>query len=179
MAKIYYEKDAHLENIADLAIGVIGYGNQGRAHALNLRDSGLRVRVGARSGGKAHQTAKDDHFDVTSVEDIATNCDVIAILLPDESMAEVYTNSIEPYISSSKTFVFAHGFAVHHNLIRLPDTSDILLVAQLDPADRCVLYLLQAPVFQLSSQCNRTSLEMVGQKLLLTLKELDAPGLVA
>jgi ketol-acid reductoisomerase len=133
MAKIYYEKDAHLENIADLAIGVIGYGNQGRAHALNLRDSDLRVRVGARTSGRAYQAAKHDHFDVTSVEDIATNCDVIAILLPDESIAEVYANSIEPYISSGKTFVFAHGFAVHHNLIRLPDTSDILLVAPTGP----------------------------------------------
>jgi ketol-acid reductoisomerase len=133
MAKIYFEKDAHIENIADLAVGVIGYGNQGRAHALNLRDSGVRVRVGARTSGRAYQRAKDDHFDVTSVEDIATNCDVIAILLPDESMAEVYTNSVEPYISSNKTFVFAHGFAVHHKLIRLPDSSDILLVAPTGP----------------------------------------------
>ena len=133
MAKIYYEKDAHLENIADLLIGVIGYGNQGRAHALNLRDSGLRVKVGARTGGNAHQMALSDKFDVTSIEDIATNCDVIAILLPDESMTNVYTNSIEPYISSGKVFVFAHGFAVHHKLLRLPDTSDILLVAPTGP----------------------------------------------
>ena len=133
MAQIYYEQDAHLENIADFSVGIIGYGNQGRAHALNLRDSGIPVKVGARKDGNAYQQASRDHFTPVSIEEIATNCDVIAILLPDEFMSDVYTNSIEPYLSSGRIFVFAHGFAVHHKLLRLPDAADILLVAPTGP----------------------------------------------
>jgi ketol-acid reductoisomerase len=143
MAKVYYEKDAHLQNIADLAVGIIGYGNQGRAHALNLRDSGMNVKVGARKSGKAYEQALHDHFTPVTVEDIATNCDVLALLLPDEMMAEIYTNSIEPYITSGKTFVFAHGFAVHHKLLRLPDTADLLLVAPTGPGKQLRSLYLQ------------------------------------
>jgi ketol-acid reductoisomerase len=133
MAKIYYEKDAQLEPISDLVIGVIGYGNQGRAHALNLRDSGLYVKVGANQGSRSYEVAQHDRFQPESVEEVANNSDVIALLLPDEAMPNVYTNSIEPYLSSGKTFVFAHGFAIHHKTLRLPDSCDVLLVAPTGP----------------------------------------------
>ncbi len=133
MAKIYYETDAHLESISDLVIGVIGYGNQGQAHALNLRDSGLYVRVGAKSGSRSSEAAQRDHFQPESIEAIASNSDVIALMLPDEVMPDVYTNSIEPYLSTGKTFVFAHGFAVHHKTLRLPDSCDVVLVAPTGP----------------------------------------------
>ena len=133
MAKIYYENDADLEPISDLAIGVIGYGNQGRAQALNLRESGLYVRVGANKGSRSYEVAQHDHFQPESIEEIAANSDVIALLLPDEAMPDVYMNSVEPYLSSGKTFVFAHGFAVHHKTLRLPDTCDVVLVAPTGP----------------------------------------------
>ncbi|MDR3613075.1 MAG: ketol-acid reductoisomerase [Candidatus Obscuribacterales bacterium] len=133
MAKIFYEKDASISEIVDLSVGVIGYGNQGRAQALNLRDSGIKVRIGARKNSRSYEQAVADHFAPDSIEEIATNCDLIAILLPDEAMPDVYTNSIEPYLSSGKSFVFAHGFAIHHKLLRLPDSVDILLVAPTGP----------------------------------------------
>ncbi len=133
MATIYYEKDADLQDLSDLTVGLIGYGNQGRAQALNLRDSGIAVQVGAPAGSRAYRSAQDDQFRPTSVQQVAADCDVIALLLPDEAMPAVYTVSIKPYISSPKCFVFAHGFVVHHHTVRLPDDADIVLVAPTAP----------------------------------------------
>jgi ketol-acid reductoisomerase len=133
MTKIYYERDASPETICDLSIGVIGYGNQGRAHALNLRDSGMPVKVGVRKDGTSYHRAVRDHFSPASIAEIAANCDLISILLPDEMMSSVYTNEIEPYLTSGRILVFAHGFAVHHQLLRLPDSVDVLLVAPTGP----------------------------------------------
>jgi ketol-acid reductoisomerase len=133
MAKIYYDTDIELDTLADMTIGVIGYGNQGMAHALNMRDSGLSVRVGTRPGSSARDQASRDGFGREDAESIATNCDVLAIMLPDEAVPKVYEESIEPYISSNKVFVFAHGFCVHHKTLRLPEMADILLVAPTGP----------------------------------------------
>jgi ketol-acid reductoisomerase len=133
MAKIYYDTDASLDSIRDLNIGVIGYGNQGRAHALNLRDSGLPVRVGFRADSASKEKAIRDGFEPEDIETIAANCDLLAIMLPDEAVLSVYTDAIEPYLSSHRTFVFAHGFCVHHKTIRLPDDADIVLVAPTGP----------------------------------------------
>lgn len=133
MAQIHFDKDAPLEPLQNLTIGLIGYGNQGRAHALNLRDSGLTVWVGTRAGSPAGQLARADGFETHTIEEVAGNCEVLAIMLPDEAIPQVYVNSIEPYLEAHDTFVFAHGFAVRHKIIRLPDDADIVLVAPTGP----------------------------------------------
>ncbi|HEY9772734.1 MAG TPA: ketol-acid reductoisomerase [Planktothrix sp.] len=133
MAKIYYDSDIEIEPLTDMTVGIIGYGNQGRAHALNLRDSGLTVRVATRPRSETRDLAAADGFDEEDAESIAANCDVLAIMLPDELIAKVYVDSIEPYLASNKVFVFAHGFSVHHKTIRLPEMSDVLLAAPTGP----------------------------------------------
>ncbi len=120
----------------DSVIGIIGYGNQGRAQALNLRDSGLSVRIGGRENSRSWQTALRDHFDPQTIESVAANCDVLAILLPDEIIASVYQTQIEPYLTSHRSFVFAHGFAVHHKMVQLPSDSDVILVAPTGPGKK-------------------------------------------
>lgn len=132
MANIFYEDDADLNQLQDLNIGVIGYGNQGRAQALNLRDSGLAVWVGTREGTGRSQ-ALADGFAAHTPEEVAANCEVLAVLLPDEVVPAVYRESIEPYLEAHDTFVFAHGFVVHHNTLRLPDDADVVLVAPTGP----------------------------------------------
>lgn len=133
MARIYYDIDTSLSELQDSIIGIIGYGNQGRAQALNLRDSGLSVRVGARESSPSGALAIKDGFEKYTIEAVAANCDVLAILLPDEVVANVYKQSIEPYLTSHRTFVFAHGFTVHNKTVSLPDDADIILVAPTGP----------------------------------------------
>ncbi|MBS1997999.1 MAG: ketol-acid reductoisomerase [Cyanobacteria bacterium SZAS LIN-2] len=133
MAQIYYENDANLAVLKNKTIAVIGYGNQGRAHALNLRDSGLTVIVGARPGGSAAHTAKSDGFQIHGIGSAAREADLLAIMLPDEHVPAVYNDEIKPQIKGHKTFVFAHGFVVANKTITLPDDSDILLVAPTGP----------------------------------------------
>lgn len=133
MAKIYYDKDIELDPLKDMSVGVIGYGNQGRAHALNMRDSGLSVRVGTRENSPARDLAVKEGFAPEDAATIATNCDLLAIMVPDETVPKLYTQSIEPYLSSNKVFVFAHGFSVHHQTIKLPEMADVLLVAPTGP----------------------------------------------
>lgn len=133
MAKIYYESDASLAELESQVVGLIGYGNQGRAHALNLRDSGISVQVGSRENSSSAQTAQEEGFGKRSIEQVAANCDVIALMLPDEVMQKTYVGSIEPYLTSHKTFVFAHGFVVHHKVLHLPSDADVVLVAPTGP----------------------------------------------
>lgn len=133
MAKIYYDHETSIDELQNSVIGIIGYGNQGRAQALNLRDSGLSVRVGARPGSASEANAIKDRFHPQTIEEVVAQCDVLAILLPDEVMTDVYEKSIEPYLTSGKSFIFAHGFAVHNKMLRLPSDSDIILVAPTGP----------------------------------------------
>ncbi len=136
MARIYYDTDTTLTELDDSVIGIIGYGNQGRAHALNLRDSGLSVRVGARENSPSWHMALRDHFDPQTIESIAANCNVLAIMLPDEVTTGVYQTQIEPYLTSDKTFVFAHGFVIHHKMLKLPSDCDVILVAPTGPGKK-------------------------------------------
>ncbi len=133
MSKFYYDKDASLDPLLELPIGLIGYGNQGRAHALNLRESGLTVWVGARQDSPARTQAMLDGFAPHNIGEVVDNCPVLALMLPDEAMSAVYESSIEPYLKSHTVFVFAHGFVVRHRTLRLPDDADILLVAPTGP----------------------------------------------
>lgn len=133
MATVFYESDASLDSLMELPIGLIGYGNQGAAHALNLRESGLTVWVGSRPDSSARDRATADGFTARSIEEVAENCPVLALMLPDEALPGVYTKQIEPYIKPKSSFVFAHGFTVRHRTIRLPDDADIILVAPTGP----------------------------------------------
>ena len=133
MAHIYYESDADLALLHNETIAVIGYGNQGRAHALNLRDSGLKVIVGARAGGAATHQAKTDGFSTYAIGEASRLASLLAIMLPDEHVPSVYSKEISGEITGPKTFVFAHGFVVANKTITFPQDADVLLVAPTGP----------------------------------------------
>lgn len=133
MATIYYDDNADLTSLRELILGVVGYGNQGRAHALNLRDSGLNVVIGTRSGSTAKDVAKQDGFEALDIGEVAEKADIIALLLPDEHAPSVYEQHIRPNLKGPKSFVFAHGFVIHHRTLVLPSDCDILLVAPTGP----------------------------------------------
>ena len=141
MAKIYYDTDIELDTLKKLTFAVIGYGNQGRAQALNLRDSGLTVKVGARKNGGAFLRASADAFDPIDIESATAECDVLVLLLPDEHVPNVYNEQIKPHANADKVFVFAHGFSVHHQTISLPKDADVILVAPTGPGRRHALVL--------------------------------------
>ena len=136
MAKMYYENDADLSLIEDKTIGVIGYGSQGHAHALNLKDNGLNVRVGLYEGSKSWPKAEGDGLKVGTVADVAGESDIIMLLIPDTSQAEVYKESIRPHLMPGKTLMFAHGFNIHYKAIVPPDTADVSMVAPKAPGHR-------------------------------------------
>jgi ketol-acid reductoisomerase len=132
-AKINYDADASLEPLRDKTIAVIGYGSQGRAQALNLKDSGLSVAVGLRSEGRSYEVAKADGFEPVPMEVAAERGDVILMLVPDVPMAEVYSRYVEPHLKPGKTLVFAHGYNVHFGRIRPPKDVNVVLVAPKSP----------------------------------------------
>lgn len=137
MAKIYYDHDVDLDEIKKLSLGIIGYGNQGRAHALNLRDSGLAVCVGSREGSPSRAQALQDGFHSMSIAEVAQRCDLLTLTLPDEAIPEVFTQFVEPHLASPRstpaTLIFAHGFAVHHKIINIAAEVDVVLVAPTGP----------------------------------------------
>jgi len=110
-------------------IAVLGYGSQGRAQALNLRDSGLDVRIGSREGGNSFAKAIEDGFSVSSVSRAATVAEILAFCLPDVEMGRIFQEDIEPYLHQGAALVFSHGFAIQYGLVRLRDDLDVILVA--------------------------------------------------
>ena len=126
---LYFDKDADVSLIQMKTVAIIGYGNQGRAQALNLRDSGVNVIVGARDGGHSQQKANDDGFHVTSIEKAVSVADVIAVLLPDQVMATVYNESIAPNLSAGNILQFSHGYNIHYGKIIPPKDVDVMMVA--------------------------------------------------
>lgn len=126
---LYFDKDAALALIQMKKVAIVGYGNQGRAQALNLRDSGVSVIVGAREGGSSQQKANEDGFKVISIEDAVFDADVIAILLPEQVMATVYNQSIAPNLSAGNILQFSHGYNIHYGKIIPPKDVDVMMVA--------------------------------------------------
>ena len=126
---IYHEQDANPELIQGKKIAVIGYGSQGHAHALNLKDSGCDVRVGLREGSKSWQAAEEAGLKVMTVADAAKEADLIMILAPDEKQAEIYEQSIAPNLNSGDTLAFAHGFNIHFGYIKPPADVDVIMIA--------------------------------------------------
>ncbi|UCG53857.1 MAG: ketol-acid reductoisomerase [Candidatus Latescibacterota bacterium] len=127
--KVFKEEDLKTNHLDGASAAIVGYGNQGHAHALNLRDSGVRVVVGARKGGGAWQRAQADGFEPLSVPDAVSPADYVVILIPDEVQGDVFKNDIEPALRPDAALVFAHGFSVAFGIIRLPANHDVVLVA--------------------------------------------------
>ncbi|MCZ6891537.1 MAG: ketol-acid reductoisomerase [Chloroflexi bacterium] len=136
MATIYYDKDADSSLLTDKTIGIIGYGSQGHAHALNLKDSGHTVIVGLYEGSKSRAKAEAAGLNVDTNANVARDADIIVMLLPDTSQAEVYRKEIAPNLSPGKSLVFAHGFTIHYKTIVPPDNVDVWMIAPKAPGHR-------------------------------------------
>src|SRR5690606_7260604 len=136
MANVYYEKDADRSRIADRKVAVIGYGSQGHAHALNLKDSGVDVRVGLRPGSRSAEKAANAGIRAVSVADAAREADVIMLLAPDTSQAEIYETHIAPNLTAGKMLMFAHGFNIRYDAIVPPANVDVTMVAPKSPGHR-------------------------------------------
>ena len=136
MATMYYDADADMSLLEGRTVGVIGYGSQGHAHALNLKDSGVDVVVGLYEGSKSWEKAEQQGLRVALVADASEDSDIIMMVLPDHSMADVYEQSIEPHLLPGKTLMFAHGFNIHYETIVPPDTVDVSMVAPKAPGHR-------------------------------------------
>jgi len=133
MARMYYDADANLDLLAGKTIAIIGYGSQGHAHALNLKDSGMNVIIGLYPGSKSEAKASQAGLTVKSVADAASAADFIMILLPDEVQRTVYTTEIAPYLTDGKVLLFAHGFNIHFSQIVPPTNVDVVMVAPKGP----------------------------------------------
>ena len=136
MAKVYYEADGDLKNLAGKTIAVIGYGSQGHAHALNLRDSGLKIIVGLPASSKSRSKAAAQRLEVVEPAEAARRGDVIVVLIPDPVQAQVYKESIAPHLTPGKTLLFAHGFNIHFKFIVPPPTVDVIMIAPKSPGHR-------------------------------------------
>lgn len=136
MATLYYDKDADIKYLDGKTVAVIGYGSQGHAHALNLRDSGVRVVVGLYEGSKSWAKAQADGLTVKTVDDAAAEADVIMLLIPDTRQPEVYAQSIAPHLEPGDTLMFAHGFNIRYNQIRPPAHIDVSMIAPKAPGHR-------------------------------------------
>jgi ketol-acid reductoisomerase len=132
MARMYYDADANLD-LLNGTIAIIGYGSQGHAHALNLKDSGANVIVGLYPGSKSAIKAKESGLTVYSVEEAAKLADFIMVLLPDEVQKTVYKNEIEPHLTEGKVLAFAHGFNIHFAQVVPPSNVDVVMVAPKGP----------------------------------------------
>ncbi len=136
MPNRYYEKDGNLGLLKDKTIGIVGYGSQGHAHALNLRDSGLNVVVGLYKGSKSWVKAEDAGLKVMTVAEATAASDFLMILVSDHIQAEIYENEIKPNLTPGKTLMFAHGFNIHFGFITPPEGVDITMVAPKAPGHR-------------------------------------------
>src|SRR5438552_13954223 len=125
MPNVFYEKDADAGLIGSRKVAVIGYGSQGHAHALNLKDSGIDVRVGLRDGSASKAKAEAAGLRVLSVADATAEADLVMILLPDTEQKAVYEESIEPNLSDGDALFFAHGFNIRFGQIRPPKGGDV------------------------------------------------------
>jgi hypothetical protein len=136
MAKIYYDKDANLSLIRGKKVAIIGYGSQGHAHALNLKESGVKVRVGLAPTSKSAAKAKKAGLTVGSVADVSQWADVIMVLVPDHVQARLYKAEIAPHLSAGKMLMFAHGFNIRFKGIVPPKNVDVTMIAPKSPGHR-------------------------------------------
>ncbi|MCS7150137.1 MAG: ketol-acid reductoisomerase [Caldimicrobium sp.] len=131
--KVYYDQDADLGILTEKVIAILGYGSQGHAHALNLRDSGLRVIVGLKPGGPSWERALGDGFEPMPPKEACEKADIIMILVPDQTQPALYRECIEPVLTPGKMLLFAHGFNIHFGQITPPKAVDVAMVAPKGP----------------------------------------------
>ena len=136
MAKIYYDSDVDPALIQGKRVAIIGYGSQGHAHALNLRDSGVAVRVGLRPGSKSWAKAEGGGLTVEPIEAAAAWADTVMMLAPDTAQPAIYTECIQPHLGPGKTLMFAHGFNIRYGAISPPAEVDVSMVAPKSPGHR-------------------------------------------
>ena len=136
MAKLYYDKDADLSLIQSKKVAILGYGSQGHAHALNLRDSGCNVAVGLHEGSSSRGKAEQDGLTVKSPSQAAAWADVIMVLVPDTKQQKLYNEGVAPHLQPGKTLMFAHGFNIRFGTIKPPATVDVSMVAPKAPGHR-------------------------------------------
>jgi len=132
-AKIYTDKDADLSALKGKTCAVIGFGSQGHAHALNLKDSGVKVIIGLYAKSKSRAVAGEYGFEVMDTADAVKAADVIFIATPDTKIASIYHSDIEPHLEKGKTLLFSHGFAIHFKTIEVPDFVNVIMVAPKGP----------------------------------------------
>src|SRR5512146_651300 len=133
MATVYYDKDANLDLVKGRKVAIIGYGSQGHAHALNLRDSGVDVRVGLHAASKSKGKAEGAGLRVVSVAQAAKEADLVMILAPDQTQKKIYDEEIAASMTKGKALFFGHGFNVHFGQIRAPEGVDVVLIAPKGP----------------------------------------------
>ena len=133
MARMYYDNDANLDLISNKTVAIIGYGSQGHAHALNLKESGVNVIVGLYEGSKSKAKAEAAGLKVHSVADASAAADWIMILLPDEVQRTIYEQEIAPHLTAGKVLSFAHGFNIHFGQIVPPEDVDVVMIAPKGP----------------------------------------------
>ncbi|MBQ7038669.1 MAG: ketol-acid reductoisomerase [Clostridia bacterium] len=133
MNRIFYQQDCDLQKLAGKTVAIIGYGSQGHAHALNLKDSGVNVVVGLYEGSKSWAKAEAQGLKVMTSAEAAKVADVIMILINDEKQAQLYKESIEPNLTEGKTLAFAHGFNIHFGCIKPPKNVNVIMVAPKGP----------------------------------------------
>jgi len=133
MAKLFYDSDADLSLLQDKTVAIIGYGSHGHAHALNLKDSGIKVVIGLYEGSRSASKATSDGLEVLSVAEASERADWIMILLPDEFQKDVYATEIAPHLKPGKVLSFAHGFNIRFELIKPPEFVDVVMIAPKGP----------------------------------------------
>ena len=132
-AKVYYDKDANLDVLKGKTVAVLGYGSQGHAHALNMKDSGVSVIIGLHEGSKSRKVAEADGFKVYSVADAAKEADIIMFLMPDHLQADMYNNEVAPNMKKDVVLAFAHGFSIHFGQVVPSKTNDVFMIAPKGP----------------------------------------------
>ncbi|WP_269623331.1 ketol-acid reductoisomerase [Prochlorococcus marinus] len=133
MAQLFYDSDANLDLLSNKTVAIIGYGSQGHAHALNLKDSGVNVVVGLYEGSRSASKASADGLEVLSVADASAKADWIMVLVPDEFQKNIYNEDIGPYLKPGKILSFAHGFNIRFGLIKPPSFVDVVMIAPKGP----------------------------------------------
>ena len=136
MVRVYLDKDIDLNDLRDQTVSVIGYGSQGRAQALNMRDSGVHVIVGLRPGGKSWKKAAADGFVPQTISQASDKADIVHLLIPDIEQPEVYRKEILPHLQSGKALGFSHGYNIHFRLIVPPNNIDVIMMAPKSPGFR-------------------------------------------
>ena len=133
---MYYDNDADLSLLDGKVVGIIGYGSQGHANALNLHDSGVKVMVGLYEGSSSKAKAEADGLEVANVAEVAQASDIITLLIPDTTQPSVYKESVLPHLHEGKTLMFAHGFNIHFETVTPPENVDVSMVAPKAPGHR-------------------------------------------